>query len=68
MSEINMNDAPEGYVAVKPEIDRYGCVLCDGCSFDDGLNVYQACSDCAGYNRMDEKDVIFKVLEEKEYE
>ena len=45
MSEINMNDAPDGYIVVKPEIDSNGDVVCDG---------------CAGYNRMDEKDAIFK--------
>ena len=59
MSEINMNDAPEGYYAVKPEIDSNGDVVCDGCAFDDGLNVYQACVECAGYNRADNQDVIF---------
>ena len=63
MSEINMNDAPYGHIAVKPEIDSNGDVVCDGCAFDDGLNVYQACSDCAGYNRADNQDVIFKPAE-----
>ena len=66
MSEINMNDAPFGHIAVKPEIDSNGDVVCDGCAFDgyafdEGLNVYKVCSDCAGYNRMDEQDVIFKL-------
>ena len=63
MSEINMNDAPEGCVAVKPEIDSNGDAVCDGCVFDDGLNVYQACYECSSYNMVDEKDVIFKLRE-----
>ena len=45
MSEINMNDSPFGYIAVKPEIDSSGDV---------------ACYECASYNRIDEQDVIFK--------
>ena len=61
MSEINVNDAPEGYIAVKPEIDSDGDVVCDGCAFDDGLNVFQACYECSSYSRMSEKDVIFKL-------
>ena len=44
MSEININDAPFWYIAVKPEIDSSGDVVCDG---------------CAGYNRADHQDVIF---------
>ena len=63
MSEINMNDAPFGHIAVKPEIDSNGDVVCNGCAFDDGLNLYQACSVCAGYNRADRQDVIFKPAE-----
>ena len=63
MSEINMNDAPYGHIAVKPEIDSNGDVVCDGCAFEYRLNVYQACSDCAGYNRADRQDVIFKLAE-----
>lgn len=59
MSKINMNDAPFGHIAVKPEIDSDGDAVCDGCAFDDWLNVYQACSDCAGYNRADRQYVIF---------
>ena len=63
MGTIDQKDAPEGYIAVKPEIDSNGDAVCDGCVFDDGLNVYQACSDCAGYNRADNQDVIFKLRE-----
>ena len=48
MSEINMNDAPFWHIAVKPEIDSNGDVVCDG---------------CAGYNRADNQDVIFKPAE-----
>ena len=60
MSEINMNDAPEGYIAVKPMkylVDGRGS--CYGCEFN--ANVYQACYGCASYSRMGEKDVIFKL-------
>ena len=39
MSEINMNDAPFGHIAVKPEINSGSMPVCDGCDFD-GLNVY----------------------------
>jgi hypothetical protein len=60
MSEISMYEAPYGHIAVKPEIDSNGDAVCDDCAFDDGPNAYQACSDCAGYNRMDEQDVTFK--------
>ena len=63
MSEINMYEAPYGHIAVKPEIDSDGMPVCDGCVFDDGLNVFQACSDCAGYNRADNQDVIFRLAE-----
>ena len=45
VSETNENDAPFGHIAVKPEIDSNGDVVCDG---------------CAGYNRADHQDVIFK--------
>ena len=48
MSEININDAPYGHIAVKPEIDSSGDVVCNG---------------CAGYNRADRQDVIFKPAE-----
>ena len=63
MSEISMYEAPYGHIAVKPEIDSNGDVVCNGCAFDDGLNVYQACYDCASYNRADNQDVIFKPAE-----
>ncbi len=63
MSEISMYEAPYGHIAVKPEIDSDGMPVCDGCAFDDGLNVFQACYECASYNRVDEQDVIFKPAE-----
>ena len=59
MSEVSMYEAPYGHIAVKLEIDSDGMPVCDGCAFDDGLNVFQACYECASYNRVDEQDVIF---------
>ena len=45
MSETNENDAPYGHITVKPRINSGGMPVCDG---------------CAGYNRADHQDVIFK--------
>ena len=48
MGTVDQNDAPFGHIAVKPEIDSNGDVVCDG---------------CAGYNRADHQDMIFKPAE-----
>ena len=60
MGTVDHNDAPYGHITVKPGINSGGMPVCDCCAFDDLLNVYQACSDCTGYNMADRQDVIFK--------
>ena len=40
MSEISMYEAPYGHITVKLGINSGGMPVCDGCAFDDGMNVY----------------------------
>ena len=56
MSEINMNDAPEGYYAVKPMgYLSNGNGSCYGCDFDRDACFYM----CSTHYRADHQDVIF---------
>ena len=60
MSEINMNDAPEGYIAVKPMVYlSNGNGSCYGCDFYRDACLYV----CLAHYRADRQDVIFKVIE-----
>ena len=61
MSEINMNDAPEGYIAVKPMKYKFdGRGSCYGCDFDRDAACFYMCST---HYRQDRQDAIFKVIE-----
>ena len=59
MSEINKYDAPEGYIAVEPELYYNQSGECEGCCF-----YLVGCSKqevtCCAEGREDKRDVIFK--------
>ena len=40
MGTVGQNDAPYGHITVKLGINSGGMPVCDGCAFDDGMNVY----------------------------
>ena len=63
MSEINMNDAPEGYIAVKPVVYESGYGSCTGCDFNNQCRWRSKTVTCSMYTRKDRRDVIFKHAE-----
>lgn len=69
MSEINMKDAPRGYIAVKPtDYLADGRGSCYACELNDTDCGRIANARCLGSIRGDGQDVIFKTVEEKERE
>lgn len=58
MTQLNPDDAPDGFIAVASNTQS-SVSVCEGCAFDYGPFTEDSCTRCAPYQRGDAMSVIF---------